>query len=75
MVISEGGLYGDIFPDTEKDKLNTKNADIKGKTSMLKIYSAVLDWQEAGLGEKVFGTLDGHECRNSGHTIRYFCIA
>ena len=60
----EGGLYGDIFPDTEKDKLNTKNADIKGETSMLKIYSAVLDWQKAGLGEKVFGTLDGQSVEN-----------
>jgi len=53
----KGGIYGDIFPDSEKDKLNTKNADIKGETSILKIYSATLDWQEAGLGDKIFGSL------------------
>ncbi len=53
------GLYGDIFPASEKDNLNTKNADIVGKTSMLKIYSTILDWQSSGLGDTVFGPLAG----------------
>ncbi len=58
--IKKGGLYGDLFPESEKPYLDVKNADIEGKTSMLKIYSTLLEWQQQGLGEAVFGTLSTH---------------
>jgi len=55
-----GGLYGDPFPESQKDDLLVKNKDIEGKTSMLKVYSSILDWQKSGLGDEVFGDLSAH---------------
>jgi len=63
LVIGEavkGKLYGDIFPDSELSELNVKNKDIEGKTSIFRIYSEILDWQQSGLGATVFGDISGH---------------
>jgi len=54
-----GGLYGELFPDSELDKLDVKNKDIEGLTSMFKVYAEILNWQSDGLGDKVFENLDG----------------
>jgi len=54
----KGGLYGELFPSTELDKLDVKNEDIDGLTSMFKVYAEILNWQEADLGKKVFANLD-----------------
>ena len=52
-----GGLYGKLFPDSELNKLDTKNEDIEGLTSMFKVYAEVLNWQSNGLGDSVFEDL------------------
>jgi len=52
-----GGLYGELFPDSELDKLNVKNEDIEGLTSMFKVYAEILNWQSDGLGDNVFEDL------------------
>ncbi len=49
-----GGFYGDPFPAEEIVRLEIKNEDIKGKTSMFQVYARVLDWQDSGLGARVF---------------------
>lgn len=49
-----GGFYGEPFPDSEITKLDMKNEDIEGKTSMFQIYARVLEWQQVGLGSTVF---------------------
>ncbi len=49
-----GGFYGDLFPQEETNALEVKNKDIEGKTSMFQVYARVLDWQQSGLGSKVF---------------------
>ena len=54
----KGGLYGELFPSSELDKLDVKNKDIEGLTSMFKVYAEILNWQEADLGKKVFANLD-----------------
>ncbi len=54
-----GGLYGELFPADELDKLDVKNEDILGKTSMFKVYAEVLNWQSNGLGDSVFDGLNG----------------
>jgi len=55
-----GGMYGDPFPESEKADLMVKNADREGKTSMLKVYAQILEWQKSGLGAEVFGDLSTH---------------
>jgi len=55
-----GGFYGNPFPDSEIAKLDIKNEDIEGKTSMFQVYARVLEWQQAGLGDSVFD-LNGQE--------------
>ncbi len=49
-----GGFYGEAFPDSEIDKLEVKNEDIEGKTSIFQVYASVLNWQETDLGNNVF---------------------
>ncbi len=49
-----GGFYGDPFPVEDIDRLEIKNEDIVGKTSMFQVFAKVLDWQEKGLGSRVF---------------------
>ncbi len=49
-----GGFYGDPFPEEEIARLDIKNEDINGKTSMFQVYAKVLNWQQSGLGNQVF---------------------
>ncbi len=49
-----GGFYGDPFPSEEIARLEIKNEDIHGKTSMFQVYARVLNWQKSGLGTAVF---------------------
>ncbi len=49
-----GGFYGDPFPSDETARLEIKNEDIHGKTSMFQVYARVLNWQQGGLGSQVF---------------------
>jgi len=53
-----GGFYGEPFPADELAKLDVKNEDILGKTSMFQVYATILDWQESNLGSKVFDLTD-----------------
>jgi len=55
--VQKGGLYGELFPQSEIGSLTVKNADIEGRTSMLKVYASVLDWKKSGLSEEVFDGL------------------
>jgi len=59
-----GGMYGDPFPEYEKEFLEVDNKDIEGKTSLFKVYAEVLNWQKNGLGTTVFGDLSSHDVEN-----------
>ena len=50
----QGGFYGNPFPTDEIARLEVKNEDIEGKTSMFQLYAAVLEWQSQDLGSQVF---------------------
>ena len=60
MVISEqcnGGIYGDMFPDSELVKYDEpvdRTPDITPLTEIDHIFSRVCDWMETGLGATVF---------------------
>ena len=67
-----GGMYGDPFPEYEKEFLEVKNKDIEGKTSLFKVYAEVLNWQQSGLGTTVFGDLSTHDVENGVDLGRLF---
>lgn len=60
LVISErcnGGVYGEIFPDTEVDKYDDASLgtpDIEGRTEIDHIFAAVSDWVTPNAGRVVF---------------------
>ena len=51
-----GGVYGDMFPDSEITRFDTQGADIVGLTSFERVLAEVCDWVEPNSGEKVFPT-------------------
>ena len=67
-----GGMYGDPFPEYEKEFLEVKNRDIEGKTSLFKVYAEVLNWQENELGTTVFGDLSSHDVEDGVDLGRLF---
>lgn len=57
MVIGEkvnGGVYGDMFPDSELAKLGDNSPDIDGLTEFDHIFGAVCDWVHPGSASGVF---------------------
>jgi len=52
-----GGVYGEMFPNTEIAKLNDPNVynpDIDGKTEFDHVYGSAADWVSLGSGNVVF---------------------
>lgn len=49
-----GGLYGNMFPESELEILDTPSADIVGLTGMDHLFARVCDWVESGCGSRVF---------------------
>ncbi len=49
-----GGLYGDMFPREELDRVTKRSPDITGKTGIEHIFAAVCDAVEPGTGDSVF---------------------
>ena len=53
-----GGVYGDMFPDSEIDRFAIANEDIKGLTSIDLVLSKVCDEVKAESGKKIFDLSD-----------------
>jgi uncharacterized protein (DUF1501 family) len=49
-----GGIYGEMFPEEEIPKYKKENQDIKGLTSLDKVFGELCDWVESGAGDIVF---------------------
>ncbi len=49
-----GGIYGEMFPEEEIPKYKKENQDIKGLTSLDKVFGEICDWVESGVGDIVF---------------------
>ena len=49
-----GGVYGDMFPEEELDRLDNTSPDITGLTSIDTIYEKVCEWVQPGSGRLVF---------------------
>ena len=49
-----GGIYGEMFPEEEIPKYRLENQDIKGLTSLDKVFGELCDWVESGIGDIVF---------------------
>lgn len=57
LVIGEGvrgGVYGDMFPVAELDRLGDNSPQIKGQTAIEHVFGAVCDWVQPGSGNVVF---------------------
>lgn len=52
-----GGIYGNMFPDSELDRLSDASPDINGLTDIEKIYAEVCNWMSSGTGSQVFPKL------------------
>ncbi len=50
----KGGVYGDMFPQTELALYAKGGKDIKGETAVERIFAVVADWLGAGAGTNVF---------------------
>jgi len=48
-----GGIYGNMFPESELDKLGKRGADIDGLTSVEPVLSKICDWLKPDSGIKV----------------------
>ncbi len=49
-----GGIYGEMFPEEEIPKYKKENQDIKGLTSLDRVFGEICDWMESGIGDVVF---------------------
>jgi uncharacterized protein (DUF1501 family) len=49
-----GGVYGDMFPEAELDRLGDTSPQIIGQTAIEPLFGAVCDWVEPGSGDAVF---------------------
>ena len=50
----QGGLYGDLFPDSERERYAQPSADIEGQTGIEALFSAVCEGMGEGMGATVF---------------------
>lgn len=53
-----GGVYGNMFPDSEIDRFSIPNEDIAPKTSIQRVLAKVCDEFGAGVSERVFDLSD-----------------
>ncbi len=50
----KGGLYGNMFPAEELERIDKRSPDIKGKTSIEHVFGAASDLIKSGSGDTVF---------------------
>lgn len=51
---SSSNIYGDMFPESELDRLNDSTPDIQGLTEIDHVLGAICDGVQTGLGDAVF---------------------
>lgn len=49
-----GSVIGDMFPNTELNKLSNRSPDITGLTGIEQVFGAVCDWVQSGTSSTVF---------------------
>ena len=49
-----GGVYGDMFPESELEWLEERSSDINGLTTFDQIYARVCDWVSSSSSLSVF---------------------
>ncbi len=49
-----GGIYGDMFPQSELTRLADESPDVEGLTSFEHIFGAACEWAQAGAADAVF---------------------
>lgn len=49
-----GGVYGDMFPQSELARLTDASPDIEGLTAIDHVFGAACDWLTPGAGDQVF---------------------
>lgn len=54
-----GGVYGDMFPESELARLDDWSPDIEGKTDIDHLFGAVCDWVHPGSATTVFPNIAG----------------
>ena len=50
----QGGIYGDMFPESELALLSVPSSDIVGLTEIDHVFGRVCDWMVPGGGNIVF---------------------
>lgn len=50
----KGGLYGEMFPQSEIAKYSEPSGDILSQTSMIPVFANLCDWVSSGSGTTVF---------------------
>ena len=57
LVIGEsvrGGVYGEMFPQAELERLADHSPHITGRTAIEQVFGAVCDWVQPGSADTVF---------------------
>ena len=49
-----GGIYGDMFPEAELDRLDQPTPDIEGRTDVDALFAELADWAVPGSSSGVF---------------------
>ncbi len=49
-----GGIYGDMFPEAELDRLDQPTPDIEGRTDVDALFAELADWAVPGSSSSVF---------------------
>ncbi|MDH3646236.1 MAG: DUF1501 domain-containing protein [Gammaproteobacteria bacterium] len=49
-----GGVYGDMYPESELSRLDDPSPQIAGQTAIDHVFGAVCDWMQPGSGSVVF---------------------
>ena len=54
----KGGLYGEMFPESEIEKYDQPGADIDGLTSIERLFGSIADWMQPGSSNIVFPAIE-----------------
>ncbi len=57
----KGGVYGDMFPDSEIENYSKPGKDIDGLTHVDRIFSKLADWSQPGSSNNMFSQLAASE--------------
>ena len=59
-----GGVYGEMFPDTELARLNDRSPDITGLTQLDHVFGAAADWVAPGSAPGIFPNIGAAPIEN-----------